>query len=87
MFASECPELTPPLFSARPTGGLIIRLEVTCCYTLWLLLTAQALTSQLSLGRVNNRESDNHKYRRRSVLQVVRRVIRCLPVRSDLKDS
>lgn len=64
MFASECPELTPPLFSARLAGGLIIRLEVTCCYILWLLPTEQALTSQLHLDRINNSDSDNHKYRR-----------------------
>lgn len=27
-----CPEMTPPLFLVRLAGGLVIRLEVTCCY-------------------------------------------------------
>lgn len=52
-FASQCPK-TPPLLSVRLVGGLVIRLEVTWCYTLHLLPITRAPTPQLHLGMVNN---------------------------------
>lgn len=52
-FASQRPK-TPPLLSVRLVGGLVIRLEVTWCYTLHLLPITRAPTPQLHLGMVNN---------------------------------